>query len=104
MAAVPEPEPRGLAVWSTLCGAALIPLLFAFFRALDDGRDSRAWWAAVVTATCPLFWFTALRPLSDMTGLCGAVAAQAMLACVIAGRLSPRALPWAAFLAGLTVG
>ena len=34
----------------------------------------------MAVAVCsPLFWFTALRPLSDMTGLAFAVASQVML-------------------------
>ena len=38
-----------------------------------------AWWAMAVAVCSPLFWFTALRPLSDMTGLAIVVAAQVML-------------------------
>ena len=72
------PEPRGLAIWSALSGAALVVFLFGLFRALG-GDDRRALWATVVTACAPLFWFTALRPLSDMTGLAAAVAAQALI-------------------------
>lgn len=102
-AGVASPEPRGLAVWSALCGAALVGWLFVLFRALDDD-DRRAGWATVVTVTSPLFWFTALRPLSDMTGLCAAVAAQALIATVIAGRGGPRTLVGGAFLAGLAIG
>ena len=40
----------------------------------------------------PLFWFTALRPLSDMTGLAAAVAAQALIVSAIARRGASRAL------------
>ena len=102
-AGVAGAEPRGLAVWSALSAAALIFLLFALFRALD-GNDRRAWWATVVAVACPLFWFTALRPLSDMTGLAAAVAAQALLVAVIFGRAGPRALLAGALLAGLAIG
>lgn len=111
---VPSPESRGLAVWSAIFGTALIVLLFAFFRALepeergpDDPRaapDIRACWAAVMVALSPLCWFTALRPLSDMTGFAAAVAAQALLAAVIAGRAGSRALTAGAFVAGLAIG
>jgi hypothetical protein len=101
-AGVPAPEVRGLAVWSALAGAALIPLLFAFFRALGD--DRRAWWATVVVACAPLFWFTALRPLSDVTGLAFAVAAMALLVPVIVGRAGSGALLAGAFLSTLAVG
>jgi len=70
--------PRGLAVWSAVAGAALVPILYLLFRTLVN--DSRvASWATAVTVCSPLYWFTALRPLSDMTGLAFAAAAQALL-------------------------
>ncbi len=43
-------------------------------------RDRRAALATLVVVASPLFWFTALRPLSDMPGLGVALAAQACLA------------------------
>lgn len=101
-AGVPGAEPRGLAIWSALAGAALIPLLFLFFRALAGER--RAWWATLVVGCAPLFWFTALRPLSDTTGLAFALAAQALLAGVIAGRAGAGALAAGAFLATFAIG
>jgi hypothetical protein len=96
------PEARGLAIWSALLGAALIPLLFLLFRSLAD--DRRAWWAAVVVAGAPVFWFTALRPLSDTAGLAFAIAAQALLASVIVGRGRAGALAGGAFVATLAIG
>src|SRR5919202_7141465 len=48
--------PRGLAVWSAVGGAAALPMLFLFFRTLE-GRDRLAWWATIVTAAAPLYWF-----------------------------------------------
>jgi hypothetical protein len=101
-AGVSAPEVRGLSIWSALAGAALIPLVFFLFRAFGDER--RAWWATVVTACAPLYWFTALRPLSDMTGLAFAVAAQALLAAVILGRAPAAALIGGAFLSALAIG
>jgi hypothetical protein len=116
-AGVPAPEPRGLAIWSAILGAALIPLLFGFFRTISDDAssaagapragssgDRRAWWATLVVAGAPLFWFTALRPLSDTAGLAFVVGAQALLAAVIVGRRGSDALPVAAFLATLAIG
>ncbi len=115
-AGVRFPEARGLAIWSVLSGAALIVFLFAFFRALggrpspaasarlDEAGEWRALWATVVTACAPLFWFTALRPLSDMTGLAAAVAAQALVVSAIARRGASRTLILGAFVAGLAVG
>src|SRR5262249_38579088 len=73
------PEARGLAIWSALAGAVLTLLVYFLWRRLD-GDERRATIAAILTATCPLFWFTALRPLSDMTGLAFAVASLAAIA------------------------
>jgi hypothetical protein len=105
LAGVPAPEARGLSVWSALSGAALVLLLFALFRAID-GTGRRAVWAATVTAASPLFWFTALRPLSDMTGLAVASASQALLAAVIMRRArNPgRAVVVGGLLAGVAIG
>lgn len=99
-----EPEARGLAMLSALGGAATIPFLFCLFHALD--RDTRrAWWATVVTACAPLYWFTAVRPLSDSAGLAAAVAAQALCAMAIAGASPASARVAAAGLvAGLGIG
>ena len=90
--------PRGLAVWSAVAGAAALPALFAFFRALE-GRDRLAWWATAVMSTAPLFWFTALRPLSDMTGFAAAVGAQALML-----QRTRRSIVAGALLAGLAMG
>jgi transmembrane protein TMEM260 (protein O-mannosyltransferase) len=100
---VASPEPRGLAIWSAIAGALLVVPLFMLFLALD-ASESRAWWATFVVALSPLFWFTALRPLSDASGLTSAVASQALALSVAAGRARPRALVWAALIAGLAVG
>jgi hypothetical protein len=89
-------ESRGLAIWSALAGAALIPLLFFLFRSLD-ASPPRALLAAGLTAAAPLVWFTALRPLSDMAGMAAAVASQALVASVT---LRPPQRASAAFLAG----
>ena len=67
-----------LGLLSAIAGASLIPLLFLLFRRLADD-DAVAWWGMAVAVCSPLFWFTALRPLSDMTGLAFAVASQALV-------------------------
>ena len=115
-AGVPSPEPRGLAIWSAISGAALVCFLYAFFGVLGSaGRGLQtpsaglrttavAWWATVVAVTSPLFWFTALRPLSDMTGLAAAVAAQALIVSALAGTGTPRSLVWGGFIAGAAIG
>ena len=116
LANVPSAEVRGLAVWSALCGAALVGLLYALFFSLSiAGRSLQTlsgglqpstigWWATAVAVTCPLFWFTALRPLSDTTGLAAAVAAQALIVSAVAGIGTRRALTWGGFIAGLALG
>jgi hypothetical protein len=91
--------PRGLAIWSALAGAAAIPAVFIFFRRLE-GRDDLARWATLVLAASPLFWFTALRPLSDMLGL----AAVMWTLALAAGQPSGRRLIGGALLAGLAMG
>jgi 4-amino-4-deoxy-L-arabinose transferase-like glycosyltransferase len=115
-AGVRYPEARGLAIWSVLSGAALMFLLFELFRALDgrpspaasssldEAAERRALWATVITVCSPIFWFTALRPLSDMTGLAAAVAAQALIVSAIARRGASRELMLGAFVAGLAIG
>ncbi|HET7217170.1 MAG TPA: DUF2723 domain-containing protein [Vicinamibacterales bacterium] len=76
---VTAPDVRGLAILSALGGAALVLLLFVFFRALD-GDVLRAFIATVLTMSAPLVWFNAARPLSDVAGLAAAFAALAALA------------------------
>ena len=56
--------------------------LLALFRALDRDRPdscSRGW-PSLLVATCPLYWLTAARPLSDAAGLAAALAVQALIA------------------------
>lgn len=91
---VPAAPVRGLAVLSALSGALMIPVLFLLFRRLT-GDPRLAWWAMAVVVCSPLFWFTALRPLSDMTGLLLAAAAQSLLIGAITARDagSPRRFP-----------
>jgi hypothetical protein len=87
-------EAAALAFWSALFGAVAIWPLVAFFAALDAGRDppgagpaaaggSRSpavpIAAALLTVACPLYWFTAVRPMSDLPGFATALAAQALL-------------------------
>ncbi|MEN3338200.1 MAG: hypothetical protein V7647_1876 [Acidobacteriota bacterium] len=116
-AGVTAPETRGLALWSTVSGTALIGFMFVLFRALAEGDtgssrgaplpwDGRllALWAVVIAAASPLFWFTSLRPLSDMTGLAAAIAAQALLVSVLTRRAGPPALVAGALIAGLAIG
>jgi hypothetical protein len=101
-AGVSGAEARGLAFWGAVGGAVLVPLLYFLFRALD-GSARRAAWATLLTTTAPLLWFTALRPLSDVSGLAAAVAAQ-MLLLRAAADAKTVSLAAAAFAAGLAIG
>lgn len=92
-------SPRGLAIWSAIGGALALPAIFLFLRRLE-GRHGLAAWAAVVVAACPLFWFTSLRPLSDMLGFAAAMWTLAL----VSGAPSVRALIGAALLAGVAIG
>jgi hypothetical protein len=71
---------RSLAFWSALAGALAAFPLCRLFRLLapDDPRVPAG--AVLIALTCPLYWFTASRPLSDMVGLAAALGVQAMLA------------------------
>src|SRR4029453_3055603 len=69
-----------LSFWSALAGALAAFPMGRLFK-LVAGDDPRVPCAAVLIAlTCPLYWFTASRPLSDMVGLAAALGVQAMLA------------------------
>jgi hypothetical protein len=111
-AGLAEPVPRGLALLSAAGGALLVPMLYALFVRLD-GRV--AFWATMATVCSPLFWFTAVRPLSDTAGLAGALGAQVLLVSVIRGSREPGAgslagmsaaarLAAGAIMAGLATG
>jgi hypothetical protein len=76
--------------------------LWTLFRRLGE-QDMPAPWllAAVgVAMTTPLYWFTAVRPLSDASGLAAALAVQALTL----GASGGRDLAIAAFCAGLAAG
>jgi hypothetical protein len=80
LAGVSSPEVRGLAIWSAVAAGVLPLFLFVFFRSLTPEPDDRRAAIATVLATCaPLFWFTGVRPLSDLAGLAAAGAALAAL-------------------------
>jgi hypothetical protein len=91
--------PRGLAIWSAIGGALALPALLVFFRRLE-GRARLAWCATAVAACAPLFWFTALRPLSDAFGFGVAMGVLALAS----GDANRRALTVAAAIAGIAVG
>lgn len=82
-------EARALASVSLLAGLAAMAGLYGVFSSLTSrpGASSSPWAtldvaafaATAVTASCPLFWYLAARPMSDLPGLAFALAAQACL-------------------------
>jgi hypothetical protein len=97
-----------LALVATVFGALAVIPLVRLFRSLEHA-NRRAAAAAILTMSCPLFWLTAVRPLSDVPGLAAALAVQAFLAAKL---MAPRAeaarhdrVLWViAFVAGVTIG
>ena len=72
-------EARALSVLSLVGGVLAIVALYRVLQALS-GRDVRSLAATALTASCPLFWYLSVRPMSDVPGLAAALAAQACLA------------------------
>ncbi len=78
-----RPEARALATVNVVAGALSILALVVLFSGLTTGSSGSAArdvpiTAAVLAATAPLFWVTAVRPLSDVTGLAAALGVQAI--------------------------
>lgn len=65
-------EARAMAVVSLAGAVIAIVLLFRLFSCFADEGVALA--ATALTAACPLFWYMALRPMSDMPGLAAALA------------------------------
>lgn len=95
-------EAHALSLLAVMGGAAGVYACMALFGALDRGEEhgARTWLAVLVVAACPLFWFTAARPLSDAVGLGASLGVQALL--LLAP--SPGGVVLAAFLAALAAG
>lgn len=113
-----------LSIWGAIFGALAVFPLVALFRSIeamdstasDATRDRRAALATLVVVASPLYWFTALRPLSDTPGLGMALASQACLAMAFVRRRSAdyadpaaiaqsgRLIVAGALIAGLAVG
>ena len=110
-------EVHALSLISVLGGALGVFGCLALFRALErEGSSSKAheaygfaqtahasrtpWLAVLLVATCPLYWMTSARPLSDAAGLAAALAVQALI--ITAPSLSSLAV--AAALAGFALG
>src|SRR4051812_2636793 len=95
-------ELTALALISVVAGMLGVLAIAALFYRLSDARGHAMWpvAAAGIAITCPLYWFSAVRPLSDMAGLAAAVALQALTLCAD----GPRSFAIAAFGAGLATG
>jgi transmembrane protein TMEM260 (protein O-mannosyltransferase) len=74
-------EAKALAVLSLLAALVAIPFLYRIFAALGASPefDIHAIAAVAVTVSCPLLWYLAVRPMSDLPGLAFALASQACL-------------------------
>jgi hypothetical protein len=95
-------ELTALALISVAAGALGVLALAVLFARLEETARSTAWRVApvAVAITAPLYWFTAVRPLSDAAGFAAALAVQAMTLAVG----TPSGLLAAAFAAGLATG
>ncbi|HEX7942574.1 MAG TPA: hypothetical protein VF488_12255, partial [Gemmatimonadaceae bacterium] len=95
-------ELHALSLVGVLGGALGLLALMKLFAVLDRERPEGpfVWLATLVVAVCPLFWFTAARPLSDMAGLAAALAVQALLL----SASSAGAVAGGAFLAAFAAG
>ena len=101
--AVGPSEARALSLVSVCGGAVAVFGCLWLFRALDRRRvpgQPFALLASLLVVTCPLFWLTAARPLSDTAGLAAALAVQALTISVS----STTGLTCAAAAAGLAGG
>ncbi len=100
-AAVPA-EVTALALVSVGGGALGLVALAALFRRVDQAGTPPRWplAAAALAATTPLYWFTAVRPLSDSSGLAAALVVQA----ITLAAQDARSLALAAFCGGLATG
>lgn len=70
-------EAKALSVLSLLAGLCAIVALYKVFASLGDALSAIA--ATALTVCCPLFWYMAVRPMSDLPGLAAALASQACL-------------------------
>jgi hypothetical protein len=100
--AVVPSEATALGLVSVAGGALGVLAAAALFRRIDGGAAPANWSlaAVVVTMTTPLYWFTAVRPLSDSIGLAAAIGVQALTLAAS----SARGLAMAGFCAGLAAG
>ncbi len=117
VATVVSPWARELATRDALAMGALSALagavaLLLLHRAVGlvltaDARRDEPYlpcWVTTLTAATPLFWVTASRPLSDMTGLAGALGCQVLLLDAARPSSTFRRAAVAALASGVAVG
>ena len=75
----PRNAPHALSLVNLLGAVLALVAVFGLARALEY-PPRRALAAAIVTGTIPLYWFSAVRPLSDLLALALATGAHAFLA------------------------
>ena len=97
-----------LRLWSVVSGVLAILALLSVAAGLG-ASPPRAALVAALAATCPLFWITAMRPLSDLPGLLFALLSQALALAAHSrstqpGRGAAMRLVGAALIAGIAVG
>jgi hypothetical protein len=98
----------GLAVWSLIAGTLAVFVVAELLLAIGM-TPLTASLAAVMAVASPLFWFSSVRPLTDVPGLVAALLVQMWLVRglqrVRSGAAAvPREWIWAAAAAGLIVG
>ena len=95
-------EVHAMSLLGIVAGALGLLALMRLCAALDDDRHDSVFTtlAVVLVAASPLFWVTAARPLSDVTGLAAVFGVQALLV----GATTVPALTVAAFLAAFAAG
>jgi len=91
-------ELSALSLLSMLAGAIGVVAIAALARQVIGAEP--AVWTALLAMTSPLYWFTAARPLSDMSGLAAVVGIQVLTL----ASTSARQLYIAAFCAALASG
>ena len=76
-------EAKALSILSLLSGLFAIGFMYLVFSCFayrdHEGSDVPALAATAIAASCPLFWYMAVRPMSDLPGLAFALAALACL-------------------------
>jgi hypothetical protein len=98
----------GLAVWSLVAGTLAVFVVAELLAAIGFS-PLIASLAAIVCVASPLFWFSSVRPLTDVPGLVAALLVQTWLVRglrQVQGGVAglPRDLIWGAAAAGLIVG